>query len=161
MHTTTAVTETRPAILTYLRIDTPTKEANATPTGDNSQGLRGTESDGFTAVDYYMSYNACSPPAWITSNPLYDQFTGLPPSVTAGGEITPLILEEPGGVAQRGNDAPFPSASPPNNTREAFPPTDTRVISVESNKQSDTPINVSAQEVAIGTNDSSTPAVSL
>ena len=96
MHTTTAVTETRPATLTYLRIDTPTKEANATTTGDNSQGLRGTESDGFTAVDYYMSYNACSPPAWITSNPLYDQFTGLPPSVTAGGEITPLILEEPG-----------------------------------------------------------------
>ena len=93
MHTTTAVTETRQATLTYLRIDTPTKEANATTTGDNSQELRGTESDGFTAVDYYMSYNACSPPAWITSNPLYDQSTGLPPSMTAGKETTPVILE--------------------------------------------------------------------
>ena len=49
-------------------------------------------------------------------------------------------------MAQRGNDAPFPSTSPPNNTREAFPPTNTRAISVESNKQSDSVINVSAQE---------------
>ena len=122
----------------------------------------GTKSNGFTAVAYYnMSYNACPPPAWITSNPLYDQSTGLPPSVTADRETTPVILEEPGGVAQRGNDAPFPSTSPPNNTRKAFPPTDTRAIYVESNKQSDSVINVSAYEVAFGTNDSSTPAVSL
>ena len=53
-----------------------------------------TESDGFTAVDYYnTSYNACPPPAWIPSNPLYDQSTGLPPSMTAGKETTPVILE--------------------------------------------------------------------
>ena len=65
--------------------------------------------------------------------------------MTADRETTPVILEEPGGVAQRGNDAPFPSTSPPNNTRKAFPPTDTSAIYVESNKQSDSVINVSAK----------------
>ena len=97
---------------------------------------------------YNTSYNACPPPAWLTSDPVYDQSTGLPLSVTAGGEATPVILEEPGGVAQMGNDALFLSASLPNNTREAVPPTVNHVISVESNKQSDTVINVSVTRVS-------------
>ena len=80
--------------------------------------------------------------------------------MTAGEKTTPITLEQPRVVAQRGNDAPFLSASHPNNIREAVPPTDTRVISMESNTQSVTVVNVSAQEVAVGINDLSTPAVS-
>lgn len=39
MNTTMAVTETRPATPTYLRIDTPTEKTTAKTTGDNSQEL--------------------------------------------------------------------------------------------------------------------------